>query len=219
VSAAAAERGRALLIALKSVSGAPGPVLTLPVPVASGADARLRPVSVEPGRLDAGDVRALTEWRNRHVGAFLHEFPATEARTARWLSEEVRGDDTRILFMVDNAQGEPIGYMGLAYIDWAAGWGELDALVRGGTASPVTMMRATRTLLDWGRGQLGLDRIGARMRSDNAALRYLLKIGWFVERRRVALRRAEGPDGTQWHEDPSGTSEPMLVHIELADES
>jgi RimJ/RimL family protein N-acetyltransferase len=207
-------QGRSLLVALKSSTTSGGPVLGLPV--GRPVRALLRPVATT-GELDAADVHRLTAWRNRHVGAFLHEFTADEARTARWLRNVIGPDDTRILFMADDPAGTTFGYMALAFIDWDARTGEADAIVRGGDAPRGTMAMALTTLLAWGRTQLGLERFGVRVRSDNPALGFYERLG-FVETRRVALRPTEEPDGRRWIEDAGYAGDgPELVHMTLTE--
>lgn len=205
--------GRQLLASVKASTSARGPALSLPVgrPVA----AVLRPVSTKAGQLNPEDVRLLTEWRNRFVGAFLNEFEANENRTAHWLTEMVGPDDTRILFMADNAEGTTFGYMGLAYIDWQNSYGEADAIVRGLEAPAGLMSQGLRTMLEWAQVQLGLTRLGVRVRSDNTALEFYRKFG-FDEVRRVNLRRTELSDGIRWVEDDSAVEAgPSLVHMAL----
>src|SRR5256885_13585866 len=209
-------RGLRLLRAVKESAGAEGPALSLPV--GRPVEAILRPVATQRARLDANDVDVLTRWRNRFVTAFLTEFTADDERTARWLTQMVGPDDTRILFMVDAAQeGRTVGYMGLAFIDWDARTGEVDAIVRGEETAPGLMARSMRTLVGWAQGQLGLRDIGVRVRSDNSALEFYRKFG-FQERNRVTLLRVEEPGMTRWVEQahlPPG--EPSLVHMTLAD--
>jgi RimJ/RimL family protein N-acetyltransferase len=206
---------RDLLTMLKATAHADGPGLALPAgfPV----EALLRPVGTRPGHLRAQDVEALTDWRNRFVHAFLNEFEANVERTAKWLTETVGPDDTRILFMVDQSGGQTVGYMGLAEIDWAAGYGEADAVVRGRPAARGLMRRSLRTLLLWARETLGLATLGVRVRSDNTALGFYEKVG-FTELRRKPLRREEEPGLVRWVEDeaaaPSGLK---LVHMRFTE--
>lgn len=212
-----ASSGRTLLRTLKEFATPHGPSLSLPV--GSPVEAVLRPVSTQSGHLNANDVRVLTEWRNRFVHAFLTEFEGNENRTANWLTKMVGPDDTRILFMVDDAGGRTIGYMGLAFIDWQNNTGEADAIVRGGEAPPGLMNKAMQTMLDWARAQLGLRTLGVRVRSDNRAVSFYRRFG-FKEISRVPLRRAERDGMICWIEDdslPSG--EPALVHMVLPDEA
>lgn len=177
----------------------------------------MRPVSTVEGEVRIEDVRALTQWRNRYVDAFLTEFDATESRTRQWLTTKVGPDETRILFMLDDARdGRTLGYMGLAYINWEQRYAEADAIVRGAPTAPGLMTRAMRIMLDWARHQLGIERIGVRVRSDNRALNFYLKFG-FREIQRVPLRRKVTHDLVEWLEDPGLVSAQnlSLVHMEL----
>ena len=83
-------RGRDLLVALKAAAGLPGPALL--IPVGRPATAFLRVVGTRLDRQDPEDLQALTQWRNRYVGAFLTEFDATVDRTSHWLAETVGGN-------------------------------------------------------------------------------------------------------------------------------
>ena len=96
------ETGVALLRSLKAHALPRGSV-ALTIPVGQPLVASLRPVATRAEAIDAADVRVLSEWRNRFVGAFLTEFEANNERTARWLREGVGPDDSRILFMLDDA--------------------------------------------------------------------------------------------------------------------
>lgn len=207
-------RGQNLLTSLKACAGAPGPALSLPVgfPVR----AWLRPVATRREFLNADDVSRLTQWRNRFVTSFLTEFVATDTRTANWLVDTVGRQDTRILFMAEHLDGTPFGYLGLAFIDWPSGRGEADAVVRGGEAPRGLMTEALRTLLAWGRGQLGLCEIQVRVRSDNPALEFYRKFG-FLEQLRVPLQPTSEHGEITWAEAPGTqpTSNPSLVYFVL----
>jgi RimJ/RimL family protein N-acetyltransferase len=202
--------GRELLITLKANATANAPYLCIPVGLP--VEAVLRPVATAAGRVDAGDVHVLTDWRNRFVSSFLTEFVATEPRTEQWLTEVVGPDPTRILFMLDDALGATVGYLGLAFIDWDNLTGEADAIVRGADTAPGVMARAMFTLLDWAREQLGLKSVGARVRSDNPALRFFLKFA--TETKRVPLRAVQEPDMIRWIQDETLVDAPIsLVYI------
>jgi hypothetical protein len=85
--------GRRLLRAAKEAAVAHGTVLSLPV--GRPVEAILRPVTTREGFLNAEDVQALTQWRNRFVRSFLTEFEATDKgavlrrRSSRYLNREV----------------------------------------------------------------------------------------------------------------------------------
>ncbi len=92
------------MLAAKAAASYPQPAMSLPV--GSPVIGSMRPVVTMPGAIPPSDVEKLTQWRNRFVDAFLTEFVASEARTQRCLSESVGPDDGRILFMVDDHEGE-----------------------------------------------------------------------------------------------------------------
>ncbi len=203
--------GRDWLRSLKSSAGHPGSPACLFVgnpPIAT-----LRVVATQPDRLASDDVACLTKWRNRFVTSFLTEFVATDVQTGRWLTDVVGPDDTKLLFMADGLDGRTFGYLGIAFIDWERGYGEADAVVRGGHATPGTMGTALRTLMAWARSELGLAEIGVRVRSDNPALGFYRKLG-FVEKSRTPLRKTVTGDKTIWTEAPGlETPSPSLVHL------
>jgi len=197
-----------LLRALKTL-----PPASFSIPVGDPVEAVLRPVATLAGKMNANDVRVLTEWRNRFVSSFLTEFEATEERTKTWLTEVVGLDPTRVLFMLDDIHGRTIGYLGLAFIDWEERTGEADAIVRGVNNLPGIMTKALLALLRWAHHELGLTKaLNVRVRSDNPALHFYLKLG--TGTRRVPLREIKEPDMTRWVEDEAmSRSSTELVYI------
>lgn len=190
----------------------------LGIPIGEPIRAFLRPVITVNAKESSEDVNHLTTWRNRFVNAFLTEFEATPQRTAYWLREMISNDDSRILFMVDDLNGKTFGYIGLAFIDWNKKSGEADSVVRGGSAEPGLMTEVLRTLLTWAQGQLGLETIGVRVRSDNPALSFYEKFG-FVELNRVPLKKTKKDNMVIWTEDKNSENAsketPHLVYMKL----
>lgn len=168
----------------------------------------LRPMRTAP--VDDEEVRLITEWRNRYVHSFLHEFEATVERTSGWLSSRVGPDDTRILFSFVDETGRMVGYLGLAYIEWDRLYGEADAIVRGEPLPRGIMKRALLELLAWARRELGLATLGVRVLSDNPACAFYERCG-FVEQSRQALAARTTDDGVIW-EPTAGTGTRELVH-------
>lgn len=203
--------GQELLQAFKASASTDQPALSIRVGVGEGI---LRPLPTSPERLNSDDVRMLTEWRNRYVRSFLTEFEATEERTAKWLTEVVGPDPTRILFMLDDVSGQTIGYLGLAFIDWEARTGEADAIVRGMSGTPGLMTKALLALLGWAHARLGLTGgLNVRVRSDNPrAVEFYSRLA--TETRRVPLREIDQPGMKRWIEDESLTTSPAeLVYL------
>lgn len=207
--------GRTLLKALKDSATRLPP--SIGVCVGEPVEAVLRPLGNTLGSIRHDDVRFLTEWRNRFVTSFLTEFIATNERTHSWVANTIGQDDGRILFMVDDVRSSAtVGYMGLAKINWDAGAGEADSIVRGGSAAPGFMKRTMVGMLDWAVRTLGLATITVRVRSDNPAIGFYRSLGG-VETHRIPLRRTVETDSVVWVEDATLPSQhaPSLVYMLL----
>lgn len=208
-------KGRDLLNSLKATASNPP---CLGIPVGNPIKAFLRPVITVNADESSEDVYYLSVWRNKFVSAFLTEFEATPQQTAKWLRELISKDDSRILFMIDDVENNTFGYIGLAFIDWDKNSGEADSVVRGKTAVPGLMTEVMRTLLTWAQGQLGLETVGVRVRSDNPALSFYEKFG-FQEIKRVPLSKSQKDNMIVWTEDKENESAspevPHLVHMKL----
>lgn len=205
------ENGKKLLSSLKYAAGSLG--ASLIIPVGSPPIAFLRPIATHGQRLSQKDLCDLSNWRNRFATHFLTEFTATPERTASWLINVVGPNESKILFMVDLLDGTTVGHIGIDFIEWASGYGEADAIVRGREAPRGLMRDALMAAMFWAKGQLGLVSIGVRVRSDNSALEFYSKMG-FVEAKRIPLRRTEEPDLTRWVEDSALVGgDVFLVHM------
>jgi RimJ/RimL family protein N-acetyltransferase len=205
------ENGRNLLSSLKIAAGSTSRA-ALVIPVGSPPTAFLRPIATCAARLRQEDVVDLTDWRNRFVTSFLTEFTATPDRTASWLVNVVGPNESKILFMVDLLDGTTVGHIGIDFIDWAKGYAEADAIVRGREAPRGLMRDALLTAIAWAKDQLGLTSIGVRVKSDNPALHFYSKMG-FVEVKRIPLRRIAGPELTRLVEDTDAKGDICLVHM------
>lgn len=205
--------GRQLVASVKAATRATAPSGGNCLSLVSARGITLRPIGTALGAASEEEVRLLTEWRNRHVKAFLTEFEATQERTAAWLVESIGPDPGRIVFILRGRDGELFGLCGLAFADWEAGSVELDGVMRGTAAEPGGMTEAVRTLLDWAHCQLGLSTPLVRVVSDNPhALGFYRRLG-FVETHRVPLRRVAERGMVRWVPDPSGPTEArQLVH-------
>jgi len=118
---------------------------------------------------DSGDdeiIEKLTRWRNANRECFFTQFEATPERTRKWIISSALPATNRILFLVRDAAGSPIGNIGLCNITAISA--ELDNVLRG---EPLAirgfMAHATSALLRWTRHQLGIRRINLHVFSDN----------------------------------------------------
>jgi RimJ/RimL family protein N-acetyltransferase len=165
------------------------------------------------------DVIKLTNWRNQNVHSFLTEFEATPQRTRNWLTQLVANDMSRTLFMVEEVGYIPIGYIGLAFIDYSTQSAEADSVVRGTPNHPGIMSKALTTLINWANIKLEVKQIGVRVLADNPAIAFYQKFG-FQEVRREALKLERSSDMVAWKPagmDGDGENIRWLIHMELID--
>lgn len=140
---------------------------------------RLQPVRQEEADSPA-TLLALTRWRAANSDKFLTQFTPTVERTRRWLTTVVLPDDTRILFLICDETGQPVGNIGLCNMSDSSV--ELDNVLRGerdGAAGLVYF--STLALLDWAFQQLNVASIWLHVFLGNErAIRLYQKVG-FVE--------------------------------------
>lgn len=135
-------------------------------------------------------IVALARWRAESAFAFPSQFEVTEAGTARWLRHNLLDVEGRLLFLVLDKHGAPIGHLGYANTLNEACDLEVDNVIRGVKGGhPGIMSLAMRALLDWGEEHLLPQSISLRVFSDNGrAIAFYRALG-FVEDRRLPLRR------------------------------
>jgi perosamine synthetase len=116
---------------------------------ADGPDGSLLPVC-NLHRDDARLIQTFAEWRKANSFAFPTQFPVTVEGTTRWLHRGILDNPDRLLFLVLDRHGHPIGQVGLCGFRNDKGEVEAENIVRGVKCEPGGQMgRAMRTLLTW----------------------------------------------------------------------
>jgi perosamine synthetase len=145
---------------------------------------------------DARLVATLSRWRADNAFAFPTQFPVTDDGTARWLRAGLLDVEDRVLFLVCDRHGHPVGHLGFA--NGLAGDRELevDNVVRGETdAEPGLMTMAMESLLRWAHETLGPREVHLRVFDDNErAVRFYERLGFRADGT-IPLRREERDDG------------------------
>jgi len=182
-----------LFSSYKGVGHAGQTFFVLPV---TGTDYELVPVNCSEKNIDSEVVALLTHARNSNPLSFLTMFTATEEGTRKWLSQVVAKEHNRILFMLKNKKNHSYyGYMGLAFGDKEGGYIEADAVVRIAKHKIHGLMKASLVgLLQWVRNELGINTIGVRVLTDNAAIAFYEKCG-FVKQKIIDLYESKDLDG------------------------
>lgn len=138
------------------------------IPVITAHDVKIG--SLKPiNRQLAGDaeiISSLTNWRQRFKRFFFTQFEATDERTRSWLNDVVIKDDTRILFLIMNAENRPTGHVGACNITGDSA--ELDNFIRGERGGdPKLMLLSGLSLIGWLYGALNIRQISARVIANN----------------------------------------------------
>jgi perosamine synthetase len=188
---------------LKSVSPEGGPAVAIPVRDGDEVVGRLRPIpECPPGRINE-DIKLLAKWRDAASAWFPSQFKVTEEGTRRWYSEQVIQAPDRILFMVETAQGVPVGHLGLFRFEFNDRTCEIDNVIRGRDDVWLgAMTLATLALRDWTFDTLAVRNLCLRVFSDNERGIALYERCGFKETWRIPLRRVVEGEERRWLETP-----------------
>ena len=150
---------------------------------------------------------AMTQWRQRFMGAFLTQFEASSERTAAWLERVVLPSGDRMLFLMCAADGTPVGNLGICNLRERSG--EVDNVLRGErTGDPRLAYYCQLAMLDWMFGTLGFDEASLHVFSNNErAVRLYEEVGFAVTRT-IPLSRRSSPGLVEYLPD-SAEGEPV----------
>jgi perosamine synthetase len=138
-------------------------------------------------------VSTLARWRANNQLAFATRFPVSEEGTRHWLRSNVLEREDRILFLVCEPTGHPVGHIGLANVLNENREMEVDNVLRGEKASPGLMSGALRKLCEWARARFSPSRFYLRVLSDNEhAVDFYRRLGWKEDEREPLTKEVEG---------------------------
>ncbi len=168
---------------LEVVAAAKASQLELSVQV-SGADGdRVRLIAVGDSLAgDDGLAIRMTDWRIENADSFGSRFTPSASRTQKWLVERVVGNPQRILFILFDAAGRPLGHVGVVLHDDAENGIELDAVLRGERDGPSGYMAAAiMGLHRWVVERLDADAIELKVLGSNLrAIAFYQQLGYLA---------------------------------------
>ena len=125
-------------------------------------------------------VAKFAAWREASESAFPSRFPVTHAGTMGWLRSKVLDVDDRMLFLVVDRRGYPVGHMGFANAVNDAMALEVDNVVRGVPgAEPGLMGAALAAMLDWAEEMFRPRSVHLRVLADNEhAIGFYRRLGF-----------------------------------------
>lgn len=141
-------------------------------------------------------IATLSRWREQNSFAFPTRFPVSDEGTARWLRTGVLNVEDRMLFLVCDRHGRPVGHLGYAGALAGDRQMEIDNVVRGDKdTQPGLMSAAMKALVAWAEEMFGPREIHLRVFEDNErAVAFYERLG-FVRCGAIALRREEREGG------------------------
>lgn len=159
-------------------------------------------------------IAQLAAWRRENSSAYPTRFPVTEAGTAAWLRDKLLAVEDRLLFLVLDRHGHPVGHLGFANCLNPDGEMEADNIIRGiKSASPGIMRTAMEAMMKWAHEIIGPRRFFLRVLADNAhAIEFYRALG-FVEAGRVPLRRKTAGEVVSLVEVEAGDPAPPDNHF------
>jgi RimJ/RimL family protein N-acetyltransferase len=143
-------------------------------------------------------VAALAAWREKHSWWFPAQFKVTVAGTREWLQKGVIEHKDRLLFLLQDESGKPIGHMGFYRFDFARKKCEADNIVRGEESHPGIMTLALRRLLAWGMQSLKLQGFSLQTYDDNEKAIALYERCGFARGNRIGLISKEDGERVEW---------------------
>lgn len=168
---------------------------------------------------DDETISLLAKWRDANQTAYPTRFAVTLEGTKTWLKKAVLENDARVLFLVLDRYGRPVGHAGFAGCDNDAGNLELDNIVRGENRSPGIMGEAISKLIRWVEAEAKPNSLFLRVFADNDhAISFYEKLG-FQNTSTIALRRHESNgrvDFLELEADDSDAPDSTMYRMEYA---
>jgi RimJ/RimL family protein N-acetyltransferase len=157
---------------------------------------------------DVEVIKLLAKWREEAV-TFHNKFRVTFDGTKQWLRKLVLDVPDRILFLVLDRFGHPIGHLGFANALNNECYMEFDNVVRGvPKTEPGIMSLATQAILEWAQQTFEPRGFYLRTLDNNVhAIQFYERLG-FRRRSQQGLRRVESADGFNHIPIPDGDTNP-----------
>jgi perosamine synthetase len=141
-------------------------------------------------------IQKLCQWREANALAYPSRFLVTPETTKVWLQKSLLDVADRLLFLVLDKHGQPIGHLGLANGLNTNGEIEIDNVLRGvSTAQPGIMSLAVKALIKWAQEILSPTLISLKVLEDNEkAIKFYHQLG-FKNSELIPLRQHNSDRG------------------------
>lgn len=161
--------------------------------------AYLRPLTFDYQDSLPGIISVLSRWRRENPMAGTGTFLVSDERTEHWLKTYVLNNESRIIFLIMDLQGNYIGHIGLAGFDFEKGIADIDAVLRGEKdVHPGIMGAALQAIIEWGENTLQLKKIYLEVFDDNLHAIQFYEKHHFCAMKKTALVEVKYEGETKW---------------------
>ncbi len=164
---------------------------------------------------DVALIEKFTQWRSKYKHVFYTVFEPSEARTKKWLYDQVLSNKSKIFFKILNKENALVGHVGAIGRE---GYIEYDNLIRGEEVGiPGFGFYVACTLMNFLFSLPGVELIyGKTLSTNTGAIRLHEKTG-FIVYNKIPLRKiSKDKDEFKWVEDPTNLEAKVFgVEIKL----
>lgn len=162
-------------------------------------------------------ISKLADWRHENAFAYPTRFPVTAVGTKSWLRSKLLDVEDRILFLVLDHHGNPVGHLGFADCINGEAEMEIDNVVRGEKeVEPGIMRNAMEALINWAEEVIGPRSIYLRvLRTNDHAIQFYRRLGW-TDGQLTPLRRYEEGERIEYRtlaEDDHNEPDDYFLHM------
>ena len=143
---------------------------------------------------DAKLVSSFVRWRQQHESAYLTRFPVSNESTVNWIRSAVLESTERLMFLVLDVAGAPIGRMGLLDTGETKFQLQVDNVLRGEPSTPGLFGAALGAMENWAARQFGVPDIELEvLESNGRAVAFYERRGYEVTARTEMVWELDGP--------------------------
>jgi len=205
-----------IIHSLKHCIAEPGVSGEIPMLLGGGQAAKLRIVTIKDLE-NAGLIRKFAQWRKKHEEWFPAKFNVTLEGTKRWLDKGVLENRERMLFCIEDMEGNALGHMGFYRFDFEREVCEVDNIVRGEGGEPGLMTAALKAMMGWGIENLHVKGYRLQTHADNAKAISLYERCGFVPVRENPIVRKKIGERVEWVPAGEGeTAEKFMLEMRWA---
>lgn len=156
----------------------------------------LKPLTVETAS-NSTIISLLTKWRAANMDSFLTRFQANDARTKKWVTEQVLEVENKIFFLIYDIENRLIGHAGVRSITEVNA--ELDNIMRGEKSVVSKLVFYSLVgLMNWIYQELSVQRIYLNVISSNERAQTLYRALGFEQTNQFHLKKEKELDETRF---------------------